>query len=1033
MCRRIVAAVGVSLAFLALLGGIVMATDAELYFSLDKNGEHRVTQIQEGESVWFVIYDPDENLDCDVRDKIWTEVKLVDPKTGAHSAWVSYLDANGDANGRPYDHDPGGWLGFPDYEQYRGHDPGNPGWLGGDYLEETGADTGLFVSKRSFQIGTRENYDVPRMNTHVVCSSLSTIDDGGDRWLSDFVFGGFFFHDGVRMFMGALGDFLPKPPDGFCDWDDVEDEQLPDGRIRDPNGQQDKWLVGRFENMDTLIGIYQDPNDDTDIAIAMMKITDVEAALSWNREIYPDCNGAATILIEDWDENLSSSEIEYVPVFILVNPGSWNPVRDDSPTTFCALKRTGGVRADTGGQHYKDAAIRWYNIYHAEANAEDVLGGGTDGRYYVEYPTVGDGNVTSFDTVNANGLTAVSFYAQETGVNTGVFQLNLNSICEDLGFNSLHVRDVLVAYYLDPNDFDDFKLAAAYIEERHHSITRFTDEDHNDQSVYWIGRDPIYVHVIDANANVDPCCPEEVLVHLCDPHGEDDAEWWILDETSSNSPVFFSHAGMQLLPVWDALGAGVDPANTGGFQLQLDNWIFETFNEDEVYARYNDQYYGPDPEAHILALPGAGDVNLDTSFPPWILRTRVANDVSFDLVSIGDTQVFDGRTTHMWFLDRQGNRVSNYVNSDCVFVEVIDPDQNEDTLRRERIDAFWSGGEGGPIGAMSLNDWDCGTERILVNDWNLLFPDTNILNNAPANGAGRVMNSQTGDQDLSSLTDAGWGMLYVANLRNGRWAPIDLLETGISTGTFVSVICINLIDVHGCVPTLGALPGDTIVAVYQDPSNHSDSAWISIKVGIGGGGTPPTQASTTTFVDGEGAEVTSYAETDLVYVRVADSSHTARLLVGALTIEGEAFDLAAVTTESGVYATGGITLDLLAGESITATYTDPTDPTDTSSDTIPIIASALDVVSFIATPNPFDGETEFTYEGSDVASVMSVMVYDLAGKIVWAEELANVTGIVWDGTDEAGNSLANGGYIYVITATDGTNTFNGKGTVFVNR
>jgi flagellar hook assembly protein FlgD len=53
--------------------------------------------------------------------------------------------------------------------------------------------------------------------------------------------------------------------------------------------------------------------------------------------------------------------------------------------------------------------------------------------------------------------------------------------------------------------------------------------------------------------------------------------------------------------------------------------------------------------------------------------------------------------------------------------------------------------------------------------------------------------------------------------------------------------------------------------------------------------------------------------------------------------------------------------------------------------------------------------------------------------VVWASELTDVTEIVWDGTDEAGNSLANGAYIYTIYATDGTNSVTDKGKVFVNR
>ena len=111
-----------------------------------------------------------------------------------------------------------------------------------------------------------------------------------------------------------------------------------------------------------------------------------------------------------------------------------------------------------------------------------------------------------------------------------------------------------------------------------------------------------------------------------------------------------------------------------------------------------------------------------------------------------------------------------------------------------------------------------------------------------------------------------------------------------------------------------------------------------------------------------------------------------------------------------------------------ATYVDPTDPTDTSSDTITIIASKLEVTSFYAGPSPATGPVTFGYLGTGIASVMSVAVYDLAGHLVWANDLANVTKIVWDG-----GSAANGAYIYLVEATDGTDTFSGKGTLFVNR
>jgi hypothetical protein len=276
--------------------------------------------------------------------------------------------------------------------------------------------------------------------------------------------------------------------------------------------------------------------------------------------------------------------------------------------------------------------------------------------------------------------------------------------------------------------------------------------------------------------------------------------------------------------------------------------------------------------------------------------------------------------------------------------------------------------------------------------------------------------------------------VYVLNPRNGQWAALDLLETGIATGDFVSVICVDLVNVYTCVPTLGALPGDTVVAFYQDPSNHSDSAMIQVKVGIGGGTTPPSQSSVTTFTNATGAAVANYTDADLVYVKVVDPSHAgATTLADAVTIGTVKYSLAPLAgATNDTFITTGLDLNLTAGTSITATYKDPTDPTDTSTDTITVIASKLDVTSFYAGPNPSAGDVTFAYKGSGIASVMSVTVYDLAGHVVWANELANVTQIVWN--PAAGPSpAANGCYIYLVKATDGTDTFSDEGTLFINR
>ncbi|TSA49104.1 hypothetical protein D4R47_04395 [archaeon] len=998
-----------------------LATTAEMYFSSDKNGANRVTNVQEGDQIWIAVYDPDQNIDCDLRDKMWVDLKVFDPKTGAYIVWESYNKA-GTATG------------------YIGIDGSTSK---GNFLEETGADTGLFVSNKAFQVGTREDYTTDWKNTHVV----GLLDITKKAGISDFQWGHYLYDGGLNLAgTNVKGDTRgwfgsTALTSGTLTWgtglmpSTVITPVMPSA-IRDFSAaayDTNTWyLVGRFENMDTLVGMYADPNDATDVAVTMGKIIDTKSTISWDQEVYKDSRGAATITVVDPDENLNCNKVEYVPVWILVNPGSWNVQTNSRVNNFCMLKRTGGViPQDSAPAGVTDGAllnapVRWYNIYNGSAESVTSspafkLPGNSQptsvGAYYVQYPVAAAGNVTSFDTADADGYCRVMFYAQETGVSTGVFQLNLNSIRADLGFNNLNVHDVLVAYYLDPNDFDDFSLAPAYIEEHQHSVTSFTNATRGEKSEYWLGRDPVYVQVIDSNANVDSCCPEQVVVHICDPHGEDDSEYLIADETSSNSPVFFTNAGTQLLPVWDALGVGL-VGMKGGYQLALDNWKLEAFNEDVLYARYNDVYY----ELGTTGLAGLGDQDAfkTTPQPPAINRIRVANDVSFDTMSIGDSQVYNGSTVNMYFLDRQGNRVSGYVNSDCVFVEVVDPDQDEDQYRRERIDGFWDGHQNIPFGPQALNYFECKFTPTQTNSVNALLGKTNIF------GA-------TDDTPAAMNEADGWAKLYVLNPRNGRWAAVDLLETGVATGDFVSVTCIDLVDVYTCVPTLAVLPGDTIVAFYQDPSNHSDSAMISIKVGLGGGGTPPGQASTTMFVDADGNEVTSYTDADDVYVKVIDPSKAgAASILDAVTISGTTYDLAHLAGA----ATDTFITEAISGLGVgtfTATYADPTDPTDTSSDTIDIIASELSVDNFYAGPNPFTTTVTFGYNGSGIAATFSVTVYNLSGHAVWTEELANVDHVTWDGSSTAGSGLANGGYIYVVMATDGENTFTGKGTVFINK
>gem|GEM_PF-6510730 len=188
-----------------------------------------------------------------------------------------------------------------------------------------------------------------------------------------------------------------------------------------------------------------------------------------------------------------------------------------------------------------------------------------------------------------------------------------------------------------------------------------------------------------------------------------------------------------------------------------------------------------------------------------------------------------------------------------------------------------------------------------------------------------------------------------------------------------------------------------------------------------------------TFADADGNPVASYTNLDDVYIKVVDPSLIGvSLLEDAVKIGGQTVDLELLSgAANDTFITRPIFLGELVlgtGNTITATYTDPLYPLDTSTVVIGVIEVDFEVEAFLVVSNPVVNEgVAFTYEGSGFAAVFAVTVYDLTGKIVWDAAFTNVSEVVWDGTNREGEEAASGPYIYVIAASDGTRTYTDKG------
>lgn len=285
---------------------------------------------------------------------------------------------------------------------------------------------------------------------------------------------------------------------------------------------------------------------------------------------------------------------------------------------------------------------------------------------------------------------------------------------------------------------------------------------------------------------------------------------------------------------------------------------------------------------------------------------------------------------------------------------------------------------------------------------------------------------------------SGKPVVRVYDRHTGDYEDIILEETGPDTGIFMSRLGLTLErPSNGVHPNDGILQmedRDTIEVHYQDPNSPTDFTAAMLRISPQPGGTTTT-ASSTRFTDARGRAMSEYELGDSVFVTVTDGDKnrtpgTADTIRGSVVLEnvrtGESveLDLTETDPDTGQFISdavvigepgSGADLEVESGDILSATYTDPSDLADTSDASASVASGVLNVGGFFNSPNPFSGQTSFTVDGDGVQST-SVQVWDLSGQLVFESE-ASGNRVTWDGSNSAGDQLANGVYLYVVTAT----------------
>ena len=83
------------------------------------------------------------------------------------------------------------------------------------------------------------------------------------------------------------------------------------------------------------------------------------------------------------------------------------------------------------------------------------------------------------------------------------------------------------------------------------------------------------------------------------------------------------------------------------------------------------------------------------------------------------------------------------------------------------------------------------------------------------------------------------------------------------------------------------------------------------------------------------------------------------------------------------------------------------------------VNKGLQLLKVLNYPNPFNSETDITYELPSSADEVIVSIYTISGRLIWRREASGVVGfdwVRWDGRDSDGRMVANGVYYCKVIA-----------------